>query len=89
MILPCSVIAGHALLSCRFLKNLQIIVSTVLQSIPAMGSILILISLVLCILQLIIGAHILQKNDVDFYQGCATDIVVQTSVSGFDITMWL
>ena len=33
----------------RFLKNLQIIVSAVLQSIPAMGSIVILISLVLCI----------------------------------------
>ena len=33
----------------RFLKNLQIIVSTVLQSIPALGSIVILISLVLCI----------------------------------------
>ena len=37
----------------RFLKNLQIIVTTVLQSIPAMGSIVILISLVLCILQLL------------------------------------
>lgn len=34
----------------RFLKNLQIIVSTVLQSIPALGSIVLLISLVLCIL---------------------------------------
>ena len=33
----------------RFLKNLQIIVSTVLQSIPALGSIVMLISLVLCI----------------------------------------
>ena len=37
------------LMSFRFLKNLQIIVSTVLQSIPAMGSIVMLISLVLCI----------------------------------------
>ena len=37
-------------LACRFLKNLQIIVSTVLHSIPALGSIVMLISLVLCIL---------------------------------------
>ena len=42
----------------RFLKNLQIIVSTVLQSIPALGSIVILISLVLCILPLCNYVHL-------------------------------
>lgn len=39
----------HSLIH-RFLKNLQIIVTTVLRSIPALGNIVLLISLVLCIL---------------------------------------
>lgn len=43
---------AYCLLTHRFLKNLQIIVTTVLRSIPALGNIVMLISLVLCILWL-------------------------------------
>ena len=38
----------------RFLKSLQIIVTTVVNSIPAMGTVFILMTLVLCILQIIL-----------------------------------
>lgn len=40
--------SNYDITSCRFLKNLNVIVLTLWESIPAIGAIVITISLVLC-----------------------------------------